>query len=284
MSYLRAELDKNLTRLRAAVPRCCNPPAAHADRARLAAERIPFAHSTSMKGFEDAWTDGALLSQAQIAALRPGPIEMGKAETLFETTDDVFLYLSAFAYPNTSFGFLFNFSLGEAHHDNAVGTPFDTGGFAFRVRPPAGVEPVPFVRAHEMPVPECRGYLGDILTHCFQSVSHYLRGDAFACPDPACAKPLLHPQGVTDPAADDRARTHEVRVPQRIELSLPHLLAVFYPAGAHIPTRLKQLRRSGVALRHYPVPAPSSDDSERFLALRTKCEDFIITLLQQIHA
>jgi hypothetical protein len=281
----RAELETNLTRLRGSVHRCCDPTAVHQENARTAAERIPFAHSTSFHGFDMAWRDGALLSKVQVAALHGSDsVKMGAAETLLGTTDDVFLYLSAFTYPSTAYGFLFHVSLGDACRNEATGTPFDSGGFAFHIQPPADTERVQFVRDHEIPVPECRSYLGDILTCCFRSVPHYLRSASFACPNLACTNPVPHPQGVTDPKADERSRTHEVRIPQRIELNLPHLLAVFVPAGTDVPRPLLKLRKAGVELRRYRVSPPSSDDSERFLALRSKCEDFIAALLEPAHA
>ena len=241
-----AEQLENLARLRSAHAPCCAPPAGHEAAARSAARKMPLSHSTDEKAFELILNVGALLScEARRAEPRDVYFKLGSA-------NDVFLYLGSASFPQKEMAFIFKASLTEDHRGQAVATPFDSGGCMGRFPLPAGADGVTFVRQHEMPVPECREYLGDLLARCYQSVEGYLVGESFACP--VCGVPVADPHGLSPARQSDYGldRLHEVRVAEKVDCNV-QLAAVLVPKGMATP-RLAKLRRAGVHVAEYPRP------------------------------
>ena len=127
------------------------------------------------------------------------------------------------------------------------------------------------VRAHSMPVPECREYLGDLLASHFKDNQAYLAGKVFACP--SCDAELPDPHGMPD-YEHGLVRMHEVRIPGRIPLRHPRLIAVFAPLN-NVKPELAPLLDSGVGLVTYD----SSAGKDRTRALRQASCDYILTHL-----
>ncbi|MCB1086044.1 MAG: hypothetical protein KDM63_03290 [Verrucomicrobiae bacterium] len=259
--------SQNLTRLLAGLQgHCPSDAGAKADAERLAT-RLPLAHSLAFGKLADSLRDGELRSQQLLG--RPA----GRAESAMETTDDVFLYVGAFTYPDTECGFLFVPSLEGDHQAEGVATPFDSGALAFKVDPPEGCpDGVSCVRDHELPLVGHRRVLARVMTGYLPSPSSYLLHSfdlhgpkKYAC---HCGHPMPHPFGLR--GGDDRVSTFEVRIPQRVALQAPHLRAVFVREGLEIP-ELSELFAIGIPI----VRFPSEDGADFFHALRESCISFI---------
>lgn len=259
MAATRDEQLQNLARLRANLSPHCPEDASAGDRARKSALSMPLTHSTNEDIFHKIISVKALLSNdARGHPSRAVDQKLG-------TTNDVFLYLGAAAFPLKEMAFVFKASLTEDNRGRAVATPFDSGGCDTRFPRPVGTNVVDFVRHHEMPAPECREYLGDLLARYFESIESYLSGNSyFSCA--ACRSPLADPHGLSPAAADDCGldRLHEVRVQERVELAI-HLDAVLVPNGMATPA-LARLRKEGVKIHQYARstrPAPGQTHALR---------------------
>ena len=256
-----SQLLANLKRLSETLTAHCECDAAQTNAARHWAAKMPLTHGTSIGSLKAILDSKALLSQAQVGS------RVGQAETILETRDDVFLYLGAFSYPNTECGILFLQSLEKNHQDKGVPTPFDSGAYGCKFSPPGGYADGPsFVRAHELPIPGYRELLRTVILQYAPSPLHYLRSaSSFAC---HCGVSLTHPFEITQ--GDDRTSSFEVRVPQRVALQPPHLLAVFVKKGYELP-ELSTLFALGVKIERYE--AATEDNS--FDAMRDSCVIFI---------
>jgi len=260
------ELHSNLARLREQISSlvCCTPGSEHESVARGAARRMPLSHTTPERFFRKVIEDGALLSPDQRGTKpRRADVELGGS-------NEICFYLGSAAFPNNEYGLLFSnhFADSFGDRDTASATPFDSGGCVSRYPLPAETEPVAHVRAHKMPVPECREYLGDLLAVYFYEPAAYLSGRPFTCP--GCLKPLADPHGMPD-YEDGLVRMHEVRIPARVDLEFPSLIAVFAPQG-NVQPYLAPLIASGVDL----IPYVDQDGSDRYRALRRASVDYIL--------
>lgn len=262
------ELQSNLERLRTNLKplRCCEPKAEYETSAQQAASRIPLCHTVAEGNLKDLIASGALLSPDQ----RKIP-PRHRADAILSGTNDICFYLGSAAFPDNDFGFLFSNVLTGAPGEPASATPFDSGGCISRYTLPAGTDGPSHVRIHSMPVPTCRGYLGDLLASHFEDTRAYLTGKEFACP--ACKQPLADPHGMSVIRPDEHAlfRMHEVRIPSRVDLKPPLLLAVFAPQSL-VPPSLAPLIASGVRL----VPYDNADGRDRTRALRRASLDYIL--------
>jgi len=222
---------------------------------------MPLSHTTTIGNLKQILVSGALLSQAQVGG------RLGSAELLLETTDDVFLYLGAFSYPDTECRFLFVPSLETGHQDHGISTQFDSGALASKLTPPAPyTDGVSFVRDHELPVSDYRTLLSTIISDYSRSMNDYIYDpDRFAC---ACGVVRAHPFGLV--GGNRRAASFEVRIPQRVPLRPPHLRAVFVRKGYELP-ELSDLFSSGVPIERYEA----DNEADYFHALRTACISFI---------
>jgi hypothetical protein len=258
------ELQSNLERMRESVAKtqCCPPIDAQELSARRAADGMPLCHATPERRLAKVLGSGALLSPRQRGE-RPR-----NADAVLEGDDEVCFYLGSAAFPENEFAFLFSDSLTEAVRGQASATPFDSGGCVRKYPLPSGVDGLTHVKAHSMPVPECRDYLGDLLASCFEDALAYLSGRAFSCP--ICKMRLPDPHGMTQ--IDDLAlvRMHEVRIRGRVGLHAPLLHAVFAPKG-NVPPALAPLISSGVRLVTYD----KSNGKDRTRALRKASIDYI---------
>ena len=223
---------ENLQRLTAHIGNpapCCPVDADRAASCQHDAWRMPLSHSTSQALFE------AIVAGGQLSSNDARGEPSREVDTELGTTNDVFVYLGTPAFPKREFAFVFKCSLTESANSKAVATPFDSGGCARHFGLPVGTH-VEFVRNHELPVPECRDYLGVMLGHCFASVESYLLGNPyFECP--GCGASLADPHGLirSSPSQDyGLDRMHEVRIEGKISSTLtsPRLLS---PRGLSRP-------------------------------------------------
>lgn len=251
----------NLVRLRDSLSTHCPVDNENLASARDLATNIPLTHATSRGKLTTILGDDALLSQEQSGS------QIGEAETLLETANDVFLYVGSFSYPETECGFLFEQSVEDEHQDDGIATPFDSGALAKKISPPSPYDDgVAFVRDHELPVAGYRELLADVISGFLPSPENYLRQpDAHTC---RCGTTVAHPFGLK--GGDCRTATFEVRIPERVPLRTPHLRAVFVREGYEAP-ELSELFAAGVTIVNYPAP----DDGDFFNALKKSCINFI---------
>jgi hypothetical protein len=245
-SSLQQQHD-NLQRLTARIGNsapCCPADPVRSASCQHDARRMPLSHSTSQALFE------AIVAGGQLSSNDARGVPSREVDTELGTTNDVFVYLGTPAFPKREFAFVFKCSLTESANSKAVATPFDSGGCAGHFGLPEGTH-VEFVRNHELPVPECRGYLGVMLGHCFASVESYLLGNPyFECP--GCGASLADPHGLnrSSPSQDyGLDRIHEVRIEGKIVLD-PHLAAVIVPKG-FVPPSVARLLSLGVQVITY---------------------------------
>ncbi len=257
-----SQRQNNLARLSNALSAHCPQPDDKKIAANSWALTMPLSHATAFGNLQNILRSGALLSQIQMAQAP------GNDEAMLDTADDVFLYAGAFSYPNTECGFLFLPAIEEKHIADGVATPFDSGAYASRFRPPAPYEDgVTFVREHELPVSDYRAMLGRLILEYASTPEQYLNSPTnFVCS--FCGVARLHPLGLE--GNDHRAATFEVRIPQRVLLHPPHLRAVFVQEGFELP-ELSSLFAVGVTIETYSVP----DDGNFFNAMRLSCINFI---------
>jgi hypothetical protein len=262
----RDNLQRLTARIGNAAP-CCPVDADRAASCQHDAWRMPLSHSAPERAMASILQVAALLSADRIHKPK------GAAESAMGTTDDVFLYLCSMAYPDNEFGFLFRAELTSEVQGIAIATPFDSGGCHAKLLPPAGEDGVSFVRNHELPVPECRVYLGRVLASWFASTDDYLDGLPCKC---ACGTQLGDPHGLSTrpgvpPDSHGRSRTHEVRIPGEVRLDSGQLLAIFAPYESGDIQGLGTLQRSGVKI----IPYESENYPTASHALRITCSDYI---------
>ncbi|RFC52812.1 MAG: hypothetical protein DVB22_000169 [Verrucomicrobia bacterium] len=267
MAATPQQQQENLARLRGNLAQHCTQDPTSAAAATAAATRMPLTHSTNDKAFRGIIAAGAL--QSNDARNR----NSRDVDQVLGSTNHVFLYLGAAAFPKQEVAFIFKAELTVSSAGSAVATPFDSGGCMGRFSLPPGTDPVQFVRDHELPVPDCREYLKDLLAKCFHSIESYLSGDRYyTCP--ACNATLPDPHGLGPAIIDDHGldRIHEVRIQGHVDLS-PHLCAVLVPDGM-APPELAKLHRAGVRIESYSRPA--IPDQGQIHALRDAATDFIM--------
>jgi len=255
-----SQRQANLDRLRGSLTPHCPPGPVRQEAATTWAKRLPLTHSTNLKWLDSILTAGALISQNTLG------IRVGKAETMLDTGNDVFLYVGAFTYPGTECGFLFLPSLENVPPAQGVATPFDSGAMAYKVPAPTPYPDGPaFVRDHELSVPAYRTLLGQVIADISPSPEHFIRDPSPRC---HCGKVLLHPLGL--PLDNARRNTFEVRLPSQVPLQPPHLRAVFVREG-YEPRALHTLMDRGVHIESF-----ASDDSNIFDAMRESCINFLL--------
>lgn len=262
------ELHSNLDRLTRNLisVRCCVPSTDRKRSSHGAASAMPLCHTTGEVGLLGALGSGALLSSLQ-RGVTPRSVDQ-----ILDGADEICFYLGSAAFPDNDYGFLFRSELADRFRGRASATPFDSGGCIRRYFPDlseAGC--LAHVRKHTLPVPENRGYLGDMLGSHFEDTVAYLAGRPFACP--SCGRAMDDPHGMPD-YEHALVRMHEVRIPGRVDLAHPLLLAVFAPRG-NVKPELAPLVSSGVRL----VPYENSDGKDRTRALRRASIDYILTHL-----
>lgn len=268
MDFTPEELQSNLDRLRGnlSAARHCTPADGYEAIARRAAEAMPLCHTTSEKSLPAVLASKALLSTDQIRATPR------RADVILSGTNDICFYLGSAAFPDREFGFLFSSNLTDSFRGRASSTPFDSGGCVSKSGParlPVGADGFTHVRTHSMPVPECREYLGDLLGSHFRNTRAYLEGAAFACP--CCTTELADPHGMTSLDEHALVRMHEVRIPGRVDLTHPMLVAILAPEGLPYP-EFASLVVSGVRL----IPYDTSSSPDRTRALRRASVEFIL--------
>jgi hypothetical protein len=222
LSKLCSELEDFARSESIALPDCSSSPAS------TLADSLYLAHSRSARIFGQICESGRLVSQERLAAEGVRPVPAGCASAELGTTASVFFYVAPFRYPSTACGFLFSSTLKPNHKDGASATPFDSGGLTSVFKEDLAAEaPRQFLKRHELPVPDHRRYLCLCMHALFESPMDYVDGI-----EPKLAGPI----GLT--RGDQRRWTHEVRVPDAVDLRGGHLQAVFAPKS-----RVKSDRR-----------------------------------------
>lgn len=190
------------------------------------------------------------------------------AEVELGTTNSVFFYVGPFSYPATTFGFLFSTDIETANQSGGSATPFDSGGLCkhFKWATKQAESPRQFFDRHELPLPDHRQYLQLSLNLLFPDPRNYL--------DPSTVDLSANPIGLEGGDAT-RRRTHEVRIPGKVQLRAPHLLAVFAPKNrvstqSHIRDLFSWCRENKVDRRFFDSPA-----GDNFSGLRSACLDYL---------
>lgn len=228
-------------------------------------EGLFLAHSTADAKFAKICESGSLLSAARLEAIGLRPLRSDCAEVILGTQDQVFFFVAPFRYPNTGCGLLFSRTLEEEAGAKGASTPFDSGGLIGKLGRPDSSEPVlDFFRRHELPTPAHRRHLAMSMSWLFDQPHDYIEGRGPNRP---------HPMGLT--GGNGRRWTHEVRIPQRVNIQGSHLEAVFAPAARivqdpAIEALFDWCRREGV--QRIILDTPREDD---FGALQRECLDYI---------
>jgi len=285
---MRHRLTNNLVHLQSELQRHCSSNGecgcrkrldANAPLARSAAARMPLAWSSSTVGLEGVFRDQAIRSQRNLSGdVTPtGPASGPSVEAMLETDDYVFTFAGPVRYPQINpIALLFEPSLELQHIGARIATPFDSGGTAkwFRAKSGKGLplEPIALVRACEMPVPDFRQYLGDVLAAAFDTPSDYLSDR----PGPLCEECLLIEP--LSSGCDARRWTFEVRFETRIEMAWS-LIAILVPRSLEkerwcFDTIVSFSERGVVHL-----PYMTSNGETAWNAIRAKSTSFILERL-----
>jgi hypothetical protein len=251
MTAARKSLTENLQRLGVELDRfleghesCVLREARHGLRAQSMTASLPLGHSQGQATFRSTVRDGFLLSQAELRR-RGRKIAGDGLEDMLGTADDVFTFVGSIRYPLTACALLFAAELERVAGNDAIATPFDSGGIVKHFKPTDGSERGAFLRRHELPVPEYRSYLTRMLSLFFQSPLDYVDGNA-----PDLGWPIAIDGG------DWRRWTFEVRFGKRIPLSPGMLVGVVLPVAlaATMAREIAMWQTEGVHVRFYIVP------------------------------
>lgn len=239
------------------------------------AHSLPLTHARSSAQFvkitEDKGGVGVrVLSPAKIAFYFGIPIRPDSAESALGTCDFVFLYCGQFRYPETQVGFLFAPTFENAFGPSCEASPFDSGSLHKHAAWPDVKETATaFLARHSLQVPEYRTCLACRLHYLFDEPKNYLgQSESPVRSDPIGLVPRP-PATIADP----RLWTFEVRVQDEIDLSSPHLKAVFYSARLESePSVVAFLSRQPpeVYLEQLFV-----DDDGAFHSLQSACLDYL---------
>jgi hypothetical protein len=175
------------------------------------------AHSTPDANLPAICRWNQLLCPQGLANLRGEPLRPDCAEAALGTGGFVFLYAAPFRFPHTGCGLLFAAELEDDHPDHGIATPFDSGGLVnvfSRLDPTESA--LGFLARHELPLPEHRRYLRQVMLDLFGHPLDYLEGREPHRPGPI---------GLT--GGDCRRVTHEVRIPDKVFVRIAHLQAAF---------------------------------------------------------
>ena len=253
--------------LRICVESCPTP------TARPLAEALLLAHSTTANRLAEIHRSGVLLSTAAVNALKGKPVPPDGAESVLGTAGFVFLYAGTFRYPGTSCGLLFAKSLEAQYKDDGEASPFDSGGLLFHLqRPDPAESPRSYLQRHTLPLPGHRHYLGQCLSTLFAAPEDYLKGG------PIHSGPL----GLT--GGDARRWTHEVRIPECVQLRGPHLQAVFVPVSSAGPNSAITPLLSWCLAEQVDVVAYQTDDFDNFESLNRTCRDYLLTNYNKVES
>lgn len=237
---------------------------------------MPLAHSCPSPVFPRVARAGRLVSQRRLADLGWRALDPACDEVALGTESDVFAFAAPFRYRPTSCGLLFSREIEVHAAERAVATPFDSGGLRHHVRRADPAEPPrDFLRRHELPVPEFRGYLEQTLTCLFASPWDYVDGV-----EPDAAGPL----GLS--GGDARRYTFEVRVRDDLPLD-ERLLAVFMPveiaAEESVTAALERWQLPAENVRIYVADwaAGVRDEEQAWGGLVAECRDFLAAFLER---
>jgi hypothetical protein len=251
--------------LAASVPRPCEG----------VARSLPLAHAIPSAAFVDVATDRLglgwkLFSPTKLAHYGIKPLRPESAEAALGTQDFVFLYCGQVRYPETQVGFLFATTLEAERIDSSEASPFDSGALHKKaIWPDTSESGVAFLARYSLPVPEYREHLACRLHFLFAQPEDYVAlNEAPIRPDPICLRPKP-PVTVTDP----RLWTFEIRVRDEVNLTHPHLVAVFYSArlaGERSVRNFLATQDSTVHLEEFVA-----DDAGDFSTLQRRCLDYL---------
>ncbi len=240
------------------------------------ARALPLAHALPSAAFVEVTTDSRglgwkLLSPAQLAHHGIKTLRSESAEVALGTQDFVFLHCGQVRYPETNVAFLFQTGIEAAHRTTVEASPFDSGALHRKVARPDAAEPArAFLARHSLPVPEYRGYLSWRLRLLFARPGDYVAPNGAPIrPDPIGLQPTP-PATSTDP----RLWTFEIRMRDKVDLTGPHLMAVFYAArlAGHRAVRAFLSAQNGAV--HLEEFQP--EDEGDFATLQRRCLDLLV--------
>ena len=266
----RATREKNLAQLQKRVQECearhghPKPSALKAERAERLAQGMPLSNGASAATFAKIAKDREIRCQSRIRS-ELGPSGKPTHEERLGTDRCVPFFAGPFLYPKSECGLLFNRSLEEAHRAEGACTPFDSGAL---IKVHAVSDPHEFMVEHEVPVPEHRELLSEVLARLFNDPWDYLDGK-----DPRSSSHF----GLTK--GDARRYTHEVRIPDAVGI-LDHVMAVFVTssrvADPSIMAYLVECEKRNID--YVPVPAGHSGN---FQKLSRSSTNYIRVLLSE---
>lgn len=269
MSVPSVERQTNLTRLcreLQALAQELQVPVSPSPAAEKLSAELFLSHSTADKKFAEICAAQIISSRARLALQSGWAVPAGCDEAVLGTSNYVFFYTGPFRYPNSGCGLLFAQSLEVEQKDSGMATPFDSGGLLRHIARPDPAESVQsFLARHEMPIPEHRRYLAHVMTALFNSPNDYVEG---------ISQCRSSPIGLS--GGDERQWTHEVRIPERVQVQgSAHLQAVFAPrarVAVNRPIRalFKWCQHENVDT--ILIETPKSDD---FQALQRTCLSYI---------
>lgn len=227
-------------------------------------QSLYLAHSTADAKFSRVCESNRLCSPQRLHAEGIKPLATDSVEATLGTANSVFFYAAPFRFPHTGCGFLFNHRLEQAHRDDGVAVPFDSGGLVnVFTRPNPAESAVEFLARHELPLPEHRDYLRKSLEQLFAHPLDYLNGN-----DPR------HPGPIGLTGGDRRRWTHEVRLPDQVYVKTGWLQALFIPvsrvADAPIQKMLRWCEHQGIDIESF-----HGSRENDFETLLRACVDYI---------
>ena len=262
-------LHDNLRRLCADLSASIQQPAfGQASESQTIANNLPLSHSTSTGNVQAICRSGYFKSMDTL--IEEGVLKHRPecAEVALSTTNAVFFYVGSFAYPATTFGFLFSRTLETANRTEGSATPFDSGGLLRHFSWPRKQTESPrqFFDRHELPIPNHREYLGLVINSLYPKPINYL--------DPSAVDLKANPIGLEGGDAT-RRRTHEVRIPGQVQLRSAHLRAVFAPTNriwgySEIEDFFIWCGQNGVAMHFFDSPA-----GDHFSGIRFACLEYL---------
>ena len=230
-------------------------------RAAKLSDSLFLSNASTKDDFIKICKGGALKSQELLN--REYGFAIKSTELKLGTAHYVFFFAAPFRYPETNCGLLFSTTL-EKTVAGAVATPFDSGSLdgvcQWRDKKLSMLE---FLERHEMPAPGHRSYLKRRMEVLFERPEDYV--DGVDPTRPCCI-------GLT--GGDQRRWTHEVRIPDQVELMGGHLEAVFISDAAAKESTIKSfLEKCEVeSVQYFTFPSAGRDEYDRMHQL---CLDYI---------
>jgi len=239
-----------------------------------AANGMFLAHSTGARTFADICHTRTILSSRELSRQNSEAPRTDSTEVRLGTEGDVFLYAGPFRYPGMDCGVLFRGELESDGENHVVAVPFDTGALINHLLPDDTDEDRrEFIKQHELPTPQYRGYFGKFLEVLFAEPSHYLSKTGPIAPLPYAF----------NPGGDERRWTFEIRVSDSVNLE-QHIEAIFVarnsvrggalgPGAASVEEFLAWCKKEGIFIDCFD--SAEENHATDFQILQQRCVAYI---------